>query len=366
MTRRASPTLAGARANRPASSFRTPGRYHEAGRFSWVSGPIARRCHFHHREPTTPLELEFDYDDKIAPRIGMVWDINQEGEWKAFANWGLYFDQTKLALPSLFYSEVDFNLSWYTLDTADFRSLGQTDCPPDCSGTLIFGPLDLGTVPINAETNPFDPDAEPMRLQEWSLGVEHLLTPRLTVGLRYLHKQIDRALEDIGAVDAQGNEITVIGNPGHGLATVAHVFPDGSTVSYPEAVRDYDALELTVERRRANRWSGRFSYSYSRLEGNYSGLSDSEFLSPGTPNTNVHFDHPFTMFDESGRPNYGRLPMDRPTRRRRSSPTISTLVPPWAYIGPERAGAPSPARPTSSPAPSRCPFSTRGEGVTVG
>ena len=36
-----------------------------------------------------------------------------------------------------------------------------------------------------------------MRLQEFVIGVERELAPALSASARYIHKQIDRALEDL-------------------------------------------------------------------------------------------------------------------------------------------------------------------------
>ncbi|HSB64607.1 MAG TPA: hypothetical protein VLJ18_10600 [Thermoanaerobaculia bacterium] len=43
----------------------------------------------------------------------------------------------------------------------------------------------------------------------------------------------------------------------------------------PKAVRDYDALEITARKVTSNGWSLHGSYVWSRLTGNYSGLSQS-------------------------------------------------------------------------------------------
>ena len=66
----------------------------------------------------------------------------------------------------------------------------------------------------------------------------------MAINVRYVHKQIDRAVEDTGALDAQSNEIYVIANPGEGLTAIAH-----PGVANPKAVRDYDAVEFAVEKR---------------------------------------------------------------------------------------------------------------------
>ena len=52
----------------------------------------------------------------------------------------------------------------------------------------------------------------------------------------------------------------------------------------PKPKRQYDALELSLEKRFSNNWFGSASYVYSRLYGNYAGLANSDEIS--TPTTN--------------------------------------------------------------------------------
>ena len=44
---------------------------------------------------------------------------------------------------------------------------------------------------------------------------------------------------------------------------------DGTMVPYPAAVRDYDAVELSLNKRLSSGWALRASYLWSRLWGNY-------------------------------------------------------------------------------------------------
>ena len=150
-----------------------------------------------------------------------------------------------------------------------------------------------------------------MKMQEMVLGVDRELLPTLSIGARYVHKQIDRAIEDMGKLDADGNEIYTIANPGYGLR--ASFVPEGGSVAipYPAAKRDYDAVELAFNKRMANNWSARFSYLWSRLYGNYSGLSQSDENGRNSPNVGRLFDYPLMVFDQTGSPAYGVLPTDR-------------------------------------------------------
>ncbi len=151
-----------------------------------------------------------------------------------------------------------------------------------------------------------------MKLQELAFGVERELGKRVAVGARYIHKQIDRAIEDVGQLDADGNEIYTIGNPGFGDAATVFL-GDGTAVGpFPKAVRDYDALELTIDKRLADRWSARASYTISRLYGNYPGLSQTDENGRTSPNVGRSFDYPLMAFMGNGEPVLGRLPTDRP------------------------------------------------------
>jgi hypothetical protein len=77
-------------------------------------------------------------------------------------------------------------------------------------------------------------------------------------------------------------------------------------------VRDYDSLEFAVEKGLANNWFLRASYLWSRLHGNYSGLTQSDENGRTSPNVGRLFDYPLMMFKDGGEASYGPLPTDRP------------------------------------------------------
>src|SRR5262249_45115430 len=153
-------------------------------------------------------------------------------------------------------------------------------------------------------------DIKPMKMQEAGASVEHELSSTLSVGLRYVHKQLDRAIEDIGNLDAAGNETYVIGNPGLGPNATYVVPGTGAQIALPKAKRKYDSVELTLNRRMANQWSLRASYLWSRLFGNYPGLSQPDENGRVDPNIGRTFDYPIMMFDEHSQPGFGALPTD--------------------------------------------------------
>ena len=132
-----------------------------------------------------------------------------------------------------------------------------------------------------------------------SLGIDHQLNDVMAIGVRYVHKQIDRAVEDTGFITADGSEGYVIANPGEGITKLA--FPAGRRAAEGQA-------RLRQRRvRRSRSGSPRTgicatSYTWSRLYGNYSGLSQSDESGRTSPNVGRLLDHPTMMFDQHGQP----------------------------------------------------------------
>ncbi len=259
--------------------------------------------------PSHPIE--FSFAEKLAPRAGFAWDVKGNGKWKVYASWGIFYDITKLEMPRGSFGGDKWLEYWYTLDTPDWSSLDVSGCPPACPGRLIQGPIDFRHPSASSGEGGVDPDLKPMKLQEAVAGVDHELSNVLSVSLRYVHKQIDRAVEDVGVLDADGNEIYTMANPGFGLR--ASFIPEGGTqpITYPKAKRDYDSVEIALNKRMSNHWSGRLSYLWSRLYGNYSGLSQSDENGRTSPNVGRLFDYPLMAFNQTGQADYGLLGTDR-------------------------------------------------------
>jgi hypothetical protein len=263
--------------------------------------------------------LEFGFGEKIAPRLGFAYDINGDGRWKLGGSWGVFYDIFKLELPRGSFGGDKWLEYYYTLDTYDWPNLvSGANCPPACNGTIIRGAPtpDNPTGGIDFRHPSFgsdaiDPELKPMRLQEATFTLDHQLNDVMAVGIRYVHKQVDRAIEDTGSLDAAGNEIYVVANPGENLTALAHVNPN---VDMPKAVRDYDSVELSFDKRLQNNWYFRGSYLWSRLYGNYSGLSQSDESGRTSPNVGRLFDYPLMMFQDGGTAALGPLATDRPNQ----------------------------------------------------
>jgi outer membrane receptor for ferrienterochelin and colicin len=260
--------------------------------------------------------ISFDYEDKLSPRLGFAYDLFGTGRTKVYGSFGTFFDVTKLEWPrgsSGGERWIDYH---FTLDNPDWTrnicSVGANttaDRPACPAGTFIAASDRRFYDPASvAET--LDPDIKPMETREFSLGGEQSIGTSTSVGIRLVHKELVRTIEDMGVLVGD-DEVYIYGNPGSGLSTQLGAVP------MPKAVRDYDALELELTKRFSSALSVHGSYTFSRLYGNYSGLANSDEViarvgGRRSPNVNRSFDGLAQAFDQNLDATYGRLPTDRP------------------------------------------------------
>ncbi len=226
--------------------------------------------------------LEFGFGDKLAPRLGAAYDVRGDGKFKIYGSWGKYYDWTKYELARGSYGGDTWHIFYRGLDTLDLDSLNLSNMP-GADLWVVPGGFRDRRVP-NFEST--DPDIKPMYQTSTSVGAEYQLNPTLVATVHYVHNDLTRTIEDIGAVDASGNEAYIIGNPGEGLARLQ--FPSGATPvgqPVPAPKRQYDALEFQVSRRFAGNYFWSASYVYSRLYGNYSGIAATEEVRTPTTDT---------------------------------------------------------------------------------
>ena len=109
-----------------------------------------------------------------------------------------------------------------------------------------------------------------------SFGAEYGLNPHTVISGRYVRNKLTRTIEDIGRL-VNGSEAYTLGNPGEGRF-VNQTNHYGATPDFPmpKPLRQYDAMELSINRRFSNNWFLAGNYTFSRLYGNYSGLSNTD------------------------------------------------------------------------------------------
>lgn len=281
-----------------------------------------------------PSAVDFNWGDKVAPRLGFAYDIAGDGKTKIFASYGRFFDRLKFALPrGLFGGDIfleDYfevfpgeTVANFNISTIVGGFTGPSVCPS--TGTIAPGVRSRCQRNLRVNANEpgasiysgfgaVDPDLKPFRQTEFTVGVERQLTKDYVLRARYTYKNVDEVVEDAGFVNNQGSEAYIIGNPGRGLHLESLQTFGYQKVAVPQ--RRYDGVEFVFEKRLSNDWYFNANYTYSRLFGNYTGLtsSDEVHLLDGrlAPGVSRAFDLPFIGFTAEGEPDNGPLPTDRP------------------------------------------------------
>ena len=160
-----------------------------------------------------------------------------------------------------------------------------------------------------------DPSTRTPKTDEYSVGVDRELGPRLSAAIAYIHKSGDDfiAWTDIGG---QYREETRTLPNGQTVPVFVLTSPAASRLFFltnPAGYSlTYDGLVMALEKRYANRWQARGSYTYSKA----SGLQVSSGAAAGDPQVStVAPAFPTTTFgrDPNSLTNaFGRLPNDRP------------------------------------------------------
>ena len=154
-----------------------------------------------------------------------------------------------------------------------------------------------------------------------------LFRSNLFFEVRWDRRRLDQAIEDAAIFNPAIGETFVIVNPGKGVNQTFDGFwnflygtPSGCGANCPpnniKAARSYDGVEFRLTKAMSRRWAGMFSYTYSHLRGNYTGLTNTDIADGGggrnAPNNSRAFDEPFFSYGAFGTSSSGLLPTDRP------------------------------------------------------
>ncbi|WP_286234417.1 TonB-dependent receptor [Thalassotalea sediminis] len=270
-----------------------------------------------------------DVSDQWAPRVGISWDINGDGESKVFANYGRYF------LPVA--TNTNIRLAGdelYTRQYFDVESINADFTPnkvPGSGGAVTtYGD---GTLKNTAET--VNADLDPMYQDEFIVGFQQVLQDNWSWGIKATYRDLGSSLEDIaidkgfddflkqedpnspGCVICSGFHYYVLTNPGNDVTFTTD--PDGSgdyygeetftvpasILGYPKAERQYASVDVTLDRAWEDDWLFSFTYTWAHSWGNNEGFvrSDNDQTDSGLT---TNYDQPGLVDGASG-----NLPNDR-------------------------------------------------------
>ena len=313
----------------------------------------------------TSNPINYSWSDKVAPRLGAAWDVFHDGRMKVFGGYGKFFDIMKLNVAISSFGGQYWNDCLYSLDTSALNTIvpalnsagrfcvgsSPTDTATGASwaggttpaGLTFIENVNNRTFPTSCSTCALTstgvvPGLKPFSQHEADFGIDYQLAKTVAFEARYDRTRLDHAIEDSSIFNA-GNETFVIGNPGQGVESSFDSFYNflypgqpqnnilpGNTACLPQdcvpqampaAARSYDGVELRLTKAPSNHFAGMFSYTYSKLRGNYTGLTSSD-ISDGqqggrsSPNNSRAFDEPYFQYNSFGGSSSGLLPTDRP------------------------------------------------------
>ena len=254
---------------------------------------------------TVDRDITFSWSEKIAPRLGVAWDVKGDSSWRVYANAGYFYDTLKQTATQLLFGSRVFRFDYYRLDTLNWRSLGKAAAT--AAGAPFFV-LDFSGSPVYVP-----PDTRPTRSDEFALGSDYQIGKSWAVSVQYIHRALQNAVEDftVTPITVNGQRYTtLIGNPGRGILKQ----PFAGLPVLPDFERNYDGVTIELTKRMANHWTMNGSYTLSRLYGNYEGLGDSDeqVLGGGTPNAGRYCTTLESCYNGKGEVDMGNLTLDRP------------------------------------------------------
>ena len=310
-------------------------------------------------DPTRFPSVDFGWGDKIAPRIGGAYDLLHNGKIKIYGSYGKYFDIMKMNLARGSFGSDYWHQCVYTLDFTDYTTITPmlatgAGCPasgpaPGVTVGRFIENVDFRATKADPRDPAIDPNMKPMSQHEFVAGVDWAITPNWSLETGYSRMRLDNAIEDMSITDNLG---FYIGNPGSPFADVLHrnvVIPNATgtpckTTNNPpgcnpnfgqpylltsanggpfcaecpgvvRAIRRYDGAEFRLKHQSA-KWVGAVTYTYSKLTGNYPGLTNTDPTDGAggrhNPNNTRLFDLPTMTYLPNGKIDDGPLSTDRP------------------------------------------------------
>lgn len=241
-------------------------------------------------DPRVPEKFKPLVWTTLAPRAGLIYDITGDGKTAFKMSFGRYYAANIMQ----FFITVNPNAFLYYRYRLD-------------ENWNIYGNM-YSVGGQSAKT--MDPDTKAPYIDELSIGIEREIIKDVRFGVRYLRKWDRNLLEDVKVshmdYDAfkQGAPLDTVWT---NYEQVSAVDPfSGQTVTFwneiddsvpnqylvtnpPGAIRDYNGLEVTLEKRFTNKWSFNTSYTYAKSTGLIpTSTSGSSSLGSYFDNPNAH------------------------------------------------------------------------------
>ena len=243
----------------------------------------------------------FTFGDNWAPRLGFAWDPTGKGRLKVFGSFGVYFAKQPGDLALTAFSPYG------RVTRADYYDAALTQPVPE---GVAAGGTTTHFLTKGANAAIIDPTSKLGYIRESTLGLEFQAAPQLNLGVRYTHRDTPRVLEDVtnAAMVLYMQHIPGLSNVQYMITNPRANYPAtlNDIGAFEDPIHDYDAIELTADKRFANGWTLMGSYRWSRLWGNYEGFYYNGLNEP-KPGETTFYDYPTNdpSYTAIGVPQYG-------------------------------------------------------------
>ena len=210
----------------------------------------------------------------ISPRLGLNYDVFGTGRTVARTSYAMYFGQMgpgQLAGNLVSIGQVFVRYPWTDTNGDTFVQVDEVDFTRLLSRSGTFDP----TNPANFNSpNTIDPDVKNDRTREFIVGFDHELMPGVGVGASYIWRKYDQfAWNDNPRIDSS-DYTAVTFTPscdadGARCESVTYyqpnfVPPTGTIyTNQPDRYRNFNGIELTLDKRYSNRWMANASFAYN-------------------------------------------------------------------------------------------------------
>lgn len=212
--------------------------------------------------------------DPVAPRIGLVWRLNEKSSTVFKAHYGDYYDAlTASQFQLLTDSPVGYVAECFNYDSGQWEP--------------CFGEQFNATSDSNLR-HPF--------VRQFTAGIDHDLSNGLTFGVHYIHRKWENFLHSVDNT-TQYESVPFV-NPITGETITVfertEAFTKANFLTNPEGLfRKYNGLEIVANARFLNHLSLSGSFVYSRVKGNVSNAFEDALVFSGSlndPNKLINFD----------------------------------------------------------------------------
>lgn len=258
-----------------------------------------------------------NFSDQLQPRIGLTWDVNNDGKTKLSANFAIYNERFPMQAAlrtggNETYQQYRFSFASGSA-TYNAATGGYTHVPFDAAHLAA----DYSGF-FRDDPQPLDGLKVPKR-SEIVLGVDHTFGNGVTAGLHGKYRKLLRMIEDTVPTDNMGNPVdgagfSILWNPQAGKtytwANNQYIALFGGTPGalntwtntvFPDPKNIYSSVDLTLDKK-TERYTLSFNFTWSHVYGNYEGVGQT---SNGQSDANIT-----STWDYAPYVGNGPLPLD--------------------------------------------------------